>query len=53
MSLIWDPLADPTPTSRDREEARDARRLDTETDDYVRIGDSFYRWSGLPSPDDL
>ncbi len=45
--------ADPTPVSRDREEARDARRLASEADDYVQIGYSFYRWSDLPSADEL
>ncbi len=53
MTLAWEPPADPTPASRDREEARDARRLDTQADDYVQIGDSFYRWSDLPSADEL
>ncbi len=53
MTLTWNPPADPTPASRDREEARDARRLASEADDYVRIGDSLYHWIDLPSPDEL
>jgi hypothetical protein len=53
VTLFWDPPADPTPASRDREEARDARRLDPEADDYVQIGDRSYRWTDLPSPDEL
>ncbi len=51
--VSWRAPADLTPASRDREEARDARRFDAEPYDYVRIGDTIYHWSDLPSPDEL
>ncbi len=47
------PCDEPTPASRDREETRDARRIASEADDYVRVGDTIYRWSDLPSADEL
>ncbi len=53
VTVTWDPPPDPTPASRDREEARDARRHAPDADDYVRIGDSLYRWTDLPSADEL